>query len=161
MFARSLATPSLLEGNAPAVLNSCDGLWASPGSPYKSFDGMLRGIEFARIHNRPFLGTCGGFQYALIECARNVIGIPDANTAEEDPQGKNIGISRDPSRTPMQWAGSANAGFSSATPWLPLGHDYQLCNVDQQSRDDSSLLSLYRRLIALRRKEPALCIGSR
>ena len=85
-----LPTPSLLEPTAATVLESFDGLWASPGSPYKSFDGMLKGIEFARVHDWPFLGTCGGFQYALIECARNVLGITDATTAEEDPKAKNI-----------------------------------------------------------------------
>ena len=85
-------TPSLLESGADALLDSFDGLWASAGSPYKSFDGMLKGIEFARVHDRPFLGTCGGFQYTLIECARNVLGIADATTAEEDPNAKNIVI---------------------------------------------------------------------
>jgi CTP synthase (UTP-ammonia lyase) len=88
-----LPTPALVEPGADATLDSFDGLWASPGSPYKSFDGMLKGIEFARVHDRPFLGTCGGFQYALIECARNVLGIADATTSEEDPQAKNIVIS--------------------------------------------------------------------
>jgi CTP synthase (UTP-ammonia lyase) len=87
-----LPTPSLLEPGAEATLDSFDGLWASPGSPYKSFNGMLKGIEFARVHDRPFLATCGGFQYTLIECARNVLGIHDATTAEEDPNGKNIVI---------------------------------------------------------------------
>jgi CTP synthase (UTP-ammonia lyase) len=87
-----LPTPSLLKGDAVARLDSFDGLWASAGSPYKSFDGMLAGIQFARVRNRPFLATCGGFQYTLIECARNVIGIPDATTAEEDPKAKNIVI---------------------------------------------------------------------
>lgn len=85
-----IPTPSLLESGANSILDSYDGLLASPGSPYKSFDGMLKGIEFARVHDRPFLGTCGGFQYALIECARNVVGIRDATTAEEDPNAKNI-----------------------------------------------------------------------
>ena len=85
-----LPTPSLLEPSAAANLESFDGLWASPGSPYKSFDGMLKGIEFARVHDWPFLATCGGFQYTLIECARNVLGIQDATTAEEDPTAKNI-----------------------------------------------------------------------
>ena len=80
-----IPTASLLLPTATASLDAFDGIWASPGSPYKSFDGMLKGIEFARVYDRPFLGTCGGFQYALIECARNVIGIPDATTAEEDP----------------------------------------------------------------------------
>jgi CTP synthase (UTP-ammonia lyase) len=87
-----LPTPSLVEPGADAMLDSFDGLWASPGSPFKSFDGMLKGIEFARVHDRPFLGTCAGFQYALIECARHVLGVLDATTAEEDPNAKNIVI---------------------------------------------------------------------
>lgn len=86
-----LPTPSLLEPE-PGKLESFDGLWASPGSPYKNFEGMLKGIEFARVHDWPFLATCGGFQYTLIECARNVLGIKDATTAEENPGAKNIVI---------------------------------------------------------------------
>lgn len=52
-----IPTPSLLEANADKNLESFDGLWASPGSPYKSFEGMLRGIEFARRRDWPFVGT--------------------------------------------------------------------------------------------------------
>jgi CTP synthase (UTP-ammonia lyase) len=52
-----LPTLSLLQAAGEASMAQCDGLWASPGSPYKSFDGMLRGIEFARTRNWPFLGT--------------------------------------------------------------------------------------------------------
>lgn len=85
-----LPTPSLLAPDAAQVLESFDGLWASAGSPYKSFDGMLKGIEFARTRDWPFLATCGGFQYTLIECARNVLGLKDATTAEEDPKAKTI-----------------------------------------------------------------------
>ena len=85
-----LPTPSLLAPDAPKTLETFDGLWASPGSPYKSFDGRLKGIEFARVHDWPFLATCGGFQYTLIECARNVLGMKDATTAEEDPNARNI-----------------------------------------------------------------------
>src|SRR6266536_1466079 len=87
-----LPTPSLLEPNAAGILESFDGLWASPGSPYRSFDGMLKGIEFARVHDWPFLATCGGFQYTVIECAPNDLSLTDATTAEEDPQAKNIVI---------------------------------------------------------------------
>lgn len=50
-------TPSLLETGAEKVLESFDGLWASPGSPYKSFEGMLKGIEFARRRDWPFVAT--------------------------------------------------------------------------------------------------------
>lgn len=85
-----LPTPSLLAPDAPKTLETFDGLWAAPGSPYQSFDGMLKGIEFARKHDWPFLATCGGFQYTLIECARNVLGIKDATTAEEDPNAPSM-----------------------------------------------------------------------
>jgi CTP synthase (UTP-ammonia lyase) len=87
-----IPTPSVLAPDAKKLLESFDGIWASPGSPYKSFDGMLKGIEFARRRDWPFLGTCGGFQYALIECARNVVGIKDADTAENNSDSKNIVI---------------------------------------------------------------------
>jgi CTP synthase (UTP-ammonia lyase) len=87
-----IPTPSLTVNGSDKILESFDGLWASPGSPYKSFGGMLRGIEFARRRNWPFLGTCGGFQYALIEFARNVLGITDADSAENNSGSKNIVI---------------------------------------------------------------------
>jgi CTP synthase (UTP-ammonia lyase) len=85
-----IPTASLLQSNASKILESFDGLWASPGSPYRSFDGMLKGIEFARTRDWPFLGTCGGFQYAFIECARNVLGLKDADSAENNSGSKNI-----------------------------------------------------------------------
>jgi CTP synthase (UTP-ammonia lyase) len=85
-----LPTPALAANGAEKTLESFDGLWASPGSPYKSFDGMLKGIEFARRRDWPFLGTCGGFQYALIEFARNVLGIADADSGENNSGSKNI-----------------------------------------------------------------------
>jgi len=87
-----LPTPALASSEGRKILESFDGLWASPGSPYKSMEGMLKGIEFARTRDWPFLGTCGGFQYAVIECARNVLGMKDADTAENNSGSKNIVI---------------------------------------------------------------------
>jgi alpha-glucosidase len=78
----------------------------------------------------------------------------------QDPQGKNIGVSRDPARTPMQWAPGPNAGFSTGTPWLPLGRDAETTNVEVERAQPDSTLALYRRLIELRRSEPALVLGS-
>ncbi|HKO93771.1 MAG TPA: alpha-amylase family glycosyl hydrolase [Polyangiaceae bacterium] len=78
----------------------------------------------------------------------------------QDPQGKNIGVSRDPARTPMQWTADKFAGFSAVEPWLPLGFDHQYCNVEAQRQDPDSMLALYHRLIALRRAEPALNVGT-
>ena len=71
-----------------------------------------------------------------------------------------LGLGRDPERTPMQWDASAHAGFSSVEPWLPVGSDYRRINVTSEKADATSMLSLYRALIALRRAEPALAIGS-
>lgn len=91
------------------------------------------------------------------------LGMRDAVIFPEDirdPQGKNIGIGRDPARTPMQWSAGPNAGFSRATPWLPLGHDHAHRNVEREANRPNSMLSLYQRLIALRRKEQALSVGS-
>lgn len=62
-----------------------DGLWCVPASPYRSMDGALQAIRFAREQGRPFLGTCGGFQHAIIEYARNVLGWADAEHAETAP----------------------------------------------------------------------------
>jgi CTP synthase (UTP-ammonia lyase) len=85
-----IATPDLVKPEAHKVLESFDGLWGAPGSPFKSFDGMLKGIEFARKRDWPYLGTCAGFQYALIEFARNVVGIADADSAENNSGSKNV-----------------------------------------------------------------------
>ena len=85
-----IPTPSLVKPDAEKKLESFDGFLASPGSPYKSFEGMLKGIQFARVRDWPFLGTCGGFQYAFIEFARNVLNIADADTAENNSGSKNI-----------------------------------------------------------------------
>jgi CTP synthase (UTP-ammonia lyase) len=54
---RWLPTPSMLERGSEATLEGFDGLWASSGSPYKSFEGMLSGIQFARSRDWPFVGT--------------------------------------------------------------------------------------------------------
>jgi CTP synthase (UTP-ammonia lyase) len=84
-----LPTRDLARDGADEVLAGFDGIWASPGSPYDSMDGMLRGIEFARTNATPFQGTCGGCQYALIEFARHVLHIADADTAENHPSAVN------------------------------------------------------------------------
>ena len=67
-------------------LAASDGLWCVPASPYASMDGALRAIRFAREIQRPFLGTCGGFQHAILEFARNVLGQAQADHAESNPR---------------------------------------------------------------------------
>ncbi|HZH28014.1 MAG TPA: alpha-amylase family glycosyl hydrolase [Azospirillaceae bacterium] len=82
--------------------------------------------------------------------------------AVQDPWEKNepgLGLGRDPERTPMHWDGSPNAGFTSGRPWLPVDQTYTSCNVEALSKDPTSILTLYRRLIEFRGRHPALSIG--
>jgi alpha-glucosidase len=86
-------------------------------------------------------------------------GVPIPPEQAVDPQGRRTGRNRDPTRTPMQWSAELHAGFSAVEPWLPIGADVATVNVAAQSRDASSLLQLYRRLIELRAAEGALLDG--
>jgi glycosidase len=70
-----------------------------------------------------------------------------------------LGLGRDPVRTPMPWDESEHAGFTTATPWLPLNADWPTRNVAQMKADPHSLLVLYRGLLAVRRAHQALSIG--
>ena len=80
----------------------------------------------------------------------------------QDPFEKNVpgkGLGRDPERTPMQWSAGRHAGFSPAEPWLPIASDYARVNVEAQRDDPASILTLYKRLIGLRRGAAALEVG--
>jgi alpha-glucosidase len=79
-----------------------------------------------------------------------------------DPFEINVpgkGVGRDGARTPMQWSGEPNAGFSTVEPWLPLADDWRTQNVATLENDDASVLMLTRRLLALRMRSPALLQG--
>jgi len=82
-----LATETL---NDNLSLADFDAFWCVPGSPYVSTKGALRAIRFARENNKPFLGTCGGFQHAIIEYARNVMDWQDAGHGETDTEGRLV-----------------------------------------------------------------------
>ncbi len=94
------------------------------------------------------------------------IGMTDVKVPPElvrDPQGiRSPGYGRDPERSPMQWSADSNAGFcpKGVEPWLPVADDHEEVNVEAQKGDPSSMLTLFRCLAYLRRKLPALSIGS-
>ncbi|MGH7554987.1 MAG: glutamine amidotransferase-related protein [Longimicrobiales bacterium] len=83
-----------LAGGGVEALASFDALLAAPGSPYQSMEGALAGIEWARAKDFVFLGACGGFQHTVMEFARNVMGIRDADTAEHGGGSQNLVIDR-------------------------------------------------------------------
>lgn len=80
---RWVPTATLSAATVANVLSSASGVWCVSGSPYESTEGALHAIRFAREQRRAFLGTCGGFQHALMEFSQNVLG-RDAAHAEMD-----------------------------------------------------------------------------
>ncbi|CAM8673320.1 MULTISPECIES: CTP synthase C-terminal region-related (seleno)protein [Leclercia] len=82
-----LATTEL---TSPEDLVGYDAIWLVPASPYKNADAAFIAARYARENSVPFLGTCGGFQHALIEYARNVLGWQDAAHAETDTAGRMV-----------------------------------------------------------------------
>jgi CTP synthase (UTP-ammonia lyase) len=89
---RWLSTTTLCD-ITPEALSRLDALWCAPGSPYQSLEGALRVIRLARELDWPLLGTCGGFQHMVLEYARNVLGVEDAQHAEYDPYASELFIS--------------------------------------------------------------------
>jgi CTP synthase (UTP-ammonia lyase) len=71
-------------------LEGFDGIWMVPGSPYRDPEGALAAVRTARERGIPFLGTCGGFQHAVLELARDVCGIADAGHAEYGAEGEPV-----------------------------------------------------------------------
>jgi CTP synthase (UTP-ammonia lyase) len=92
-------TPSVAGTDGARRLAAFDGIWGAPGSPVANMAGTLSAIQYAREHDVAYLGTCAGFQYALVEFTRNVLGVVDADTAENNPDGKCVVIT--PVRCPM------------------------------------------------------------
>ncbi len=91
----------------------------------------------------------------------NLPSIPPAQM--RDPRELNMpgrGLGRDPYRSPMQWSSARHADFTSAEPWLPQSTDAATRNVAAQRTAARSMLSLYRSIIELRRRHPALTTGS-
>jgi alpha-glucosidase len=87
---------------------------------------------------------------------------PKSKEDVKDPIGKlgwPVEKGRDGERTPMQWTGGANAGFSGATPWLPVPASAATHNVASENKDPDSVLEFYKRVLALRHENHALLDG--
>ena len=100
------------------MLATSAGIWCVPGSPYADTAAALAAIQFARLQPRAFLGTCGGFQHALLEYARSVLGMVGAAHAELDANAP------DPLITPLSCALVEQAGEVSLVPGSLLATAY-------------------------------------
>jgi oligo-1,6-glucosidase len=67
--------------------------------------------------------------------------------------------SRDNGRTPMQWDGSANANFTTGTPWLPVNKNYTEVNVAAEEKDPASVLNYFKKMVQIRKNNPVLVYG--
>jgi CTP synthase (UTP-ammonia lyase) len=88
--ARWIATDS----RAAHSFDGVDGVWLLPGTPYRDAEAAFAAIRHCLATETPFLGTCGGFQHALVELARNRAGISDAAHEESDPDAADPVVSR-------------------------------------------------------------------
>ncbi|MFI9804404.1 hypothetical protein ACIHEJ_08525 [Streptomyces sp. NPDC052301] len=77
------------DAEAEGAVRGFDAVWVLPGSPYRSEAGVLAAVRTAREEGVPFLGTCGGFQHALLEFARTVCGLTGVAHAENDPDAED------------------------------------------------------------------------
>jgi CTP synthase (UTP-ammonia lyase) len=84
LAAEWVGTETIVPGNEKPF-ERFSGIWCAPGSPYRKIEGALWAIHFARIRSLPFLGTCGGYQHALLEFARNQLKVAGAEPSEDNP----------------------------------------------------------------------------
>ncbi|MBS1802277.1 MAG: DUF3459 domain-containing protein [Acidobacteria bacterium] len=90
---------------------------------------------------------------------QNVLIRPEEVQDPAEKRQPGIGMGRDPERTPMPWNSSPLCGFTSGNPWLPIGDANRDVNVQASRTNPDSMLSLYQRLLRLRRQEPVLVSG--
>jgi alpha-glucosidase len=153
-----------LQANIDAYLNAIPDHgwpdWVIGGHDKKRIAGKI-GQEQARVLAMLLLTLPGTpILFAGDELGLEPVRIPPERV--QDPFEKLVGgydLNRDPERTPMRWDAGRHGGFTSGEPWLPIGDDVAQRNVATLRDDPSSLLWLYRHLIALRRAEPLLVAG--
>lgn len=118
-----------------------DGLWCVPGMPYRNAEGAMRAIRHARITRTPFLGTSAGFQFTILEYARDVLGLSDADHQKTNPK------SALPLISPL---GCALAGVKARVRFLDgsrLRRIYNAAEATEEYHCSFGLNGRYRRLI--------------
>ena len=121
------------------------------GTPFY-FNGDELGmsnIKFDKIEDYRDIATVNAYQHVLAK-GENLKAFID----------KQKFISRDNTRTPFQWDTTENAGFTTGKPWIKVNPNYRAVNAQSEETDPNSVLSYFKKIVALRKSSPALIYGS-
>lgn len=117
---------------------------------------LLRGVPFLYQGQEIGMQNCewgGSEEWDDISTKDQYQTARNAGVPEEEAFKACAEMSRDNARTPMQWSGGENAGFTKGTPWMKVNPNYSEINVESQQGDADSVLHYYQELIALRKSE--------
>lgn len=114
----------------PEILENYDGILVPPGFGARGTEGKITSIRYAREHNIPFLGICFGFQMSIVEFTRNVCGIHDANSIENDPSTPNPVLDYLPEQKNLEKLGGTMRLGAHEIHILPKTLAYQLYKTD-------------------------------
>ena len=129
------------------LLGKCDGLLVPGGFGDRGIEGKITAIKYAREHNMPFLGICLGMQLAVVEFARNVLGLKNANSSEFAPQGDSPVIHWMPDqRGDIQMGGTMRLGAypCAITPGTKLEEAYKQQEIAERHRHRYEFNNSYR-----------------
>ncbi len=114
------------DADLDAVLGDMDGILVPGGFGSRGIEGKIKAANYARTHGIPYLGICLGMQVAIIEFARNVLGLKDANSAEIDPETTNPVIDIMPEQRNVQEMGGTMRLGQYPCVLNPASKSYQL-----------------------------------
>lgn len=124
---------------------------------------MMQGTPY--VYQGEELGMCNAY-FDQLEDYRDIESLnaykeltETCGVSHEEMMGYLKRISRDNARTPMQWDDSANAGFTTGTPWIKVNSNYKTVNAKQQTTDPDSVFSYYKELISLRHENDIIVYG--
>lgn len=124
---------------------------------------MMQGTPY--VYQGEELGMCNAY-FDKLEDYRDIESLnaykeltETCGVSHEEMMGYLKRISRDNARTPMQWDDSANAGFTTGTPWIKVNSNYKTVNAKQQTNDPDSVFSYYKELIRLRHENEIIVYG--
>jgi CTP synthase len=125
------------DDGAQKYLNDCDGVLVAGGFGGRGVEGKIQAIQYARENKIPFLGICLGMQLAMIEFARNVLGIEDANSVEFDKDTKN------PIIYLIDEFIDASGSKQVRTTTSPMGGTMRLGEYECETKEGSNLRAAY------------------